>query len=102
MKIHLLRSYYSDLQQVQRYSACGEESLLRDSSLIQFSRSKEMAEFNSTGHGLKEPTAPDAGTQQPAEDPTPASAPWGAESAPPPPLIDGQRNTVSFTAVWAA
>jgi hypothetical protein len=57
-----------------------------------------MAEVNSTGHGSEELTAPDAGTQQPAEDPTPASGPWGTESAPPPPLIDGQRNTVSFTA----
>ena len=58
-----------------------------------------MTEPNSTSHGSEALIAPDARSQEHAEDPTPASASWGTRSAPSLPAIDSQRNAGSFRAV---
>jgi len=97
-----LQSYYSNLHPPKWYSTCGNESLLRDPFLLQFNLSKEMSELISTEHGSEELIAPDAGTQEHAEDPTPASTLWGTGNTPSLPSIDIQHNTVSFRAVWVA
>jgi hypothetical protein len=59
-----------------------------------------MPELSSTGHVSEELIAPDAGTQEHAEDPTPALS--ETLSAPSLPSIDSQRNIVSFRALWVA